>query len=172
LDFTSVIFAPFAFFAAKLFLKESFMTRSDRWIGILFFLFGFLVVREASKLEFTSSYGAGSGFFPFWLGVATIVSATIVTLYAWRNPSDADSSAPKIWSIKKLLALTALLGFVFTLELLGFVTGFAFLVAFLLKLEGENWRNAVSVALASGVGFHLFFVRLLSVALPLGPLGF
>jgi putative tricarboxylic transport membrane protein len=148
------------------------MTRSDRWIGILFFLFGFLVVLEASKLEFASSYGAGSGFFPFWLGVATIVIASIVTLYAWRNPSDADSSAPIIWSIKKLLALAALLGFVFTLDLLGFVTGFAFLVAFLLKLEGENWRNAVSVALASGMGFYLFFVRLLSVSLPVGPLGF
>jgi hypothetical protein len=148
------------------------MTRSDRWIGILFLLFGFLVVLEASKLEFASSYGAGSGFFPFWLGVATIVSAIIVALYAWRKPSDDDSSKPVIWSIKKLLALAALLGFVFTLDLLGFVTGFAFLVAFLLKLEGENWRNAVAVALASGVGFHLFFVRLLSVTLPLGPLGF
>ena len=148
------------------------MTRSDRWIGILFFLVGFLVVLEASKLEFTSSYGAGSGFFPFWLGVATIFSAMIIILYAWRTPSDDDSPTSIIWSIKKLLALGALLGFVFTLDLLGFVTGFAFLVAFLLKLEGENWRNAVSVALASGVGFHLFFVRLLSVALPLGPLGF
>jgi tripartite tricarboxylate transporter TctB family protein len=159
-------------FAAKYLLKEFSMTRSDRWIAPFFFLFGFLVVLEASKLEFASSYGAGSGFFPFWLGVATIVSATIVTLYAWRNPSDDDSSAPIIWSIKKLLALAALLGFVFTLDLLGFVTGFALLVAFLLKLEGENWRRAVSVALASGLSFHLFFVRLLSVSLPVGPLGF
>ena len=148
------------------------MTRSDRWIGILFFLFGFLVVLEASKLEFASSYGAGSGFFPFWLGVATIVIASIVALYAWRNPSDADSSASIIWSIKKLLALLALLGFVFTLDLIGFVTAFALLVAFLLKLEGENWRRAVSVALASGISFYVFFIRLLSVALPVGPLGF
>jgi Tripartite tricarboxylate transporter TctB family len=148
------------------------MTRSDRWIGILFFLFGFLVVLEASKLEFASSYGAGSGFFPYWLGIATIVISMIVALYAWRKPSDDDSSKPIIWSAKKLLALAALLGFVFTLDLLGFVTGFAFLVAFLLRLEEENWLRAVSVALASGLSFHLFFVRLLSVSLPVGPLGF
>jgi putative tricarboxylic transport membrane protein len=148
------------------------MTRSDRWIGILFFLFGFLVVLEASKLEFASSYGAGSGFFPFWLGIATIVIASIVTLYTWRNPSDADSSASIIWPIKKLLALAALLGFVFTLDLIGFVTAFALLVAFLLKLEGENWRRVVSVALASGISFYVFFIRLLSVSLPIGPLGF
>ena len=148
------------------------MTRSDRWIGILFFLFGFLVVLEASKLEFASSYGAGSGFFPYWLGIATIVIAMTITMNAWRNPSRDDSSAPVIWSTKKLLALAALLGFVFTLDLIGFVTAFALLVAFLLKLEGETWRSAVSVALASGMGFYLFFVRLLSVTLPVGPLGF
>ena len=40
------------------------MTRADRWIGPLFFLFGLFVVWQASKLEFASSYGAGSGFFP------------------------------------------------------------------------------------------------------------
>jgi Tripartite tricarboxylate transporter TctB family len=148
------------------------MTRSDRWIGILFFLFGFLVVLEASKLEFASSYGAGSGFFPFWLGIATIVIAMVVALYAWRNPSRDDSSPPVIWSIKKLLAVAALLGFVFTLDLIGFVTAFALLVAFLLKLEGENWRRVVSVALASGISFYVFFIRLLSVSLPVGPLGF
>jgi hypothetical protein len=148
------------------------MTRADRWIGILFFLFGFLVVFEASKLEFASSYGAGSGFFPYWLGIATTVIAMVVALYAWRKQSDDDSPKPIIWSVKKLLALAALLVFVFTLDLLGFVTGFALLVAFLLKLEGETWRRAVSVALASGMGFHLFFVRLLSVTLPAGPLGF
>jgi hypothetical protein len=148
------------------------MTRSDRWIGILFFLFGFLVVLEASKLEFASSYGAGSGFFPYWLGIATIVLAMVVALCAWRNPSRDDSSAPVIWSIKKLLALAGLLSFVFTLDLIGFVTAFALLVAFLLKLEGESWRKAVSVALASGISFYVFFIRLLSVALPLGPLGF
>jgi putative tricarboxylic transport membrane protein len=148
------------------------MTRSDRWIGSLFFLFGFLVVLEASKLEFTSSYGAGSGFFPFWLGIATIVIATIVTVYAWRTSSSADFSASVNWSKKKLLALAALVGFVFTLELIGFVIAFILLVAFLLKLEGESWRNALSVALASGMSFYLFFVRLLSVTLPVGPLGF
>jgi len=148
------------------------MTRSDRWIGSLFFLFGLLVVLEASKLEFTSSYGAGSGFFPYWLGVGTIVIATIVTVYAWRASSDADFPASVNWSKKKLLALASLLVFVLALELIGFVTAFTLLVAFLLKLEGESWRNALSVALTSGMSFYVFFVRLLAVTLPVGPLGF
>ena len=148
------------------------MTRSDRLIGALFLLFGGLVVLEASKLEFTSGYGAGSGFFPYWLGVAIVILGAVVTLYAWRNPAAVDSSAPVTWSVKKLTALALLLGFVLTVERIGFVTAFSFLVAFLLELEGENWRNAVAVALAAGLSFYIFFIRLLAVNLPAGPFGF
>jgi hypothetical protein len=148
------------------------MTRSDRLIGSLFFLFGCLVVLEASKLEFISSYGAGSGFFPYWLGIAIVILGAVVTLHAWRNPAGADSSAPVTWSAKKLIALALLVSFILTLEWIGFVTAFSFMVALLLKLEGENWRKAVSVALAAGGSFYLFFIRLLAVNLPAGPFGF
>ena len=148
------------------------MTRSDRLIGSLSFFFGWFVVLEASKLEFASSYGAGSGFFPYWLGVTVVILGAVVTLHAWRNPVGANSPAPVTWSTKKLVALALLSLFVLTLERLGFVIGFGFLVAILLKLEGENWRSTVSVALASGVGFYIFFVRLLDVNLPAGPFGF
>jgi hypothetical protein len=150
------------------------MTRSDRWIGGTFFLFGFLVVFEASKLDFKSSYGAGSGFFPFWLGISTIILGAILTFHALRNTAEAslDSTQVVSWSKKKLLAFSALVAFVFTLELVGFVIGFSFLVACLLRLEGENWRRSLSAALGSGISFYLFFVRLLDVKLPLGPFGF
>lgn len=141
-------------------------------IGSLFFLFGCLVVLEASKLEFTSSYGAGSGFFPFWLGVTIVILGAVVTLHAWRAPAGADYSAPVTWPAKKLMTLALFLGFVLTLERIGFVTAFSVLVVFLLKLEGENWRKAVSVALAAGMSFYLFFIRLLAVNLPAGPFGF
>ena len=73
---------------------------------------------------------------------------------------------------RKSLAYLAILAFVIGLDFLGFVTAFTILVAFLLKLEGEKWRSVFCVALASGIGFHLFFIRLLAVELPIGPLGF
>ena len=148
------------------------MTRSDRLIGSLFFLFGLLVVLEASKLEFTSSYGAGSGLFPYWLGIATIVLAAVVGISAWRNPSDADTTTAPHLSKEKIAAFLALLAFVFTVEFLGFILAFTCLSAFLLKLEGESWLSALSVSSASGITFYLFFVRLLAVTLPVGPLGF
>ena len=148
------------------------MTRSDRWIGSLFFLFGLFVVWQASKLEFASSYGAGSGFFPYWLGIAIVLLAALVIVAAWRKSSGADAiSAPHL-SKQKIAAYLALLAFVFTVESVGFILAFTCLSAFLLKLEGESWLRALSVSITSGIAFYLFFVRLLSVTLPRGPLGF
>jgi len=148
------------------------MTRSDRWIGALFFLFGLFVVWQASKLEFASSYGAGSGFFPYWLGIAIVLLAVLVIVAAWRKPSGADDTVAPHLSKQKVAAFLALLAFVFTVETVGFIIAITCLSAFLLKLEGECWLRALAVASATGIGFYLFFVRLLSVALPRGPLGF
>ena len=110
--------------------------------------------------------------FPYWLGVTIVILGAVITLQAWRNPAGAESSAPVTWPAKKLMALALLVGFVLILERIGFVTAFSVLVVFLLKLEGENWRKAVSVALAAGMSFYLFFIRLLAVNLPAGPFGF
>lgn len=149
------------------------MTRSDRWIGGLFLLLGIFIAREAAKLEFASSYGAGSGFFPFWLGIAIAVLGAVVMAQGARQPAAPSADQPAATGSKqKVLAYFAILAFVIGLDFLGFVTAFTFLVAFLLKLEGEKWRSVFCVALASGIGFYLFFIRLLAVDLPIGPLGF
>jgi putative tricarboxylic transport membrane protein len=148
------------------------MTRFDRWIGPLFFFFGLFVVWQASKLEFASSYGAGSGFFPYWLGIAMVLLAGIVIVAAWRIRSGPDDTVAPHWSKQKIAAYFALLAFVFTVETIGFIIAITCLSVFLLKLEGESWLRALAVASATGVGFYLFFARLLSVTLPGGPLGF
>ena len=148
------------------------MTRFDRWIGPLFFFFGLFVVWQASKLEFASSYGAGSGFFPYWLGITMVLLAGIVIVAAWRIRSGPDDTVAPHWSKQKIAAYFALLAFVFTVETIGFIIAITCLSVFLLKLEGESWLRALAMASATGVGFYLFFVRLLSVTLPRGPLGF
>ena len=148
------------------------MTRIDRCIGPLFFFFGLFVLWQSSKLEFASSYGAGSGFFPYWLGIAMVLLAVVVSVAAWRVPSGADNTVAPHLSKQKVAAYLALLAFVFTVETIGFIIAVTCLTAFLLKLEGESWLRALAVATATGVGFYLFFVRLLSVTLPSGPLGF
>jgi hypothetical protein len=149
------------------------MTRSDRWIGGLFLLLGVFIAHEAAKLEFASSYGAGSGFFPYWLGVVIIILGAVIVALGARSsiPSLAGDVAGAELK-RKALAYSGIMGFVVGLPFLGFATALALLVGFLLKLEGEDWRTVCVVALASGIGFYLFFIRLLAVELPMGPLGF
>jgi hypothetical protein len=149
------------------------MTRSDRWIGGLFLLLGIFIAREATKLEFVSSYGAGSGFFPYWLGVAIGTLGAAIAALGMRSAIPSLAGQMTNAEIRrKALAYGGIIGFVVGLPFLGFATALALLVGFLLKLEGEGWRSLCAMALASGIGFYLFFIRLLAVDLPTGPFGF
>jgi hypothetical protein len=149
------------------------MTRSDRWIGGVFLLLGALIAREATKLEFVSSYGAGSGFFPFWLGVAMVVLGAVIVVLGSRSSVPSLGGQLSGAEVKaKALAYGGIIGFVVALQFLGFATAMTLLIAFLLKLEGERWGTVCAMALASGLCFYLFFIRLLAVDLPVGPLGF
>ena len=150
------------------------MNRADRWAGLIFLLLGVAVFVEARKLDYGGAYGAGSGFFPLWLGIATAFFSAILIFQTFKNSETAQvSSVERAEWKKKALAYVSFLFFTLAIGALGFITGFAALVAFLLLvIEREPWQKAILTALAAGAGFYLFFVRLLQVELPLGPLGF
>jgi putative tricarboxylic transport membrane protein len=150
------------------------MHRADRWAGGIFLLLGILAVAETRKLDYGGAYGAGPGFFPFWLGTTiALLGAILLGSALWRSVDGAGlPTQPTPWK-KKTLGYCGLLFFVLAIEFVGFVTAFTLLVAFLLRaIEGESWRGAIVTALGSGLGLYLFFVRLLDVKLPSGPLGF
>ncbi|MGH7772606.1 MAG: tripartite tricarboxylate transporter TctB family protein [Candidatus Binatia bacterium] len=150
------------------------MSRADRWAGAVFLLLGILVVIETHRLDYGSGYGAGPGFFPFWLGGTIALLGAILLLKALRRPNatEEDSVQATQWR-KKIIAYGALLAFVLTVEIVGFITGFALLFAFLLVvIEREGWLRSILAALTAGAGLYLLFVRLLQVKLPSGLLGF
>ncbi len=150
------------------------MSRADRWAGGVFLLLGILVVIETRRLDYGGGYGAGPGFFPFWLGITIAILGAILLLQALRKGIDSGGD-PAQWADwrKKIIAYTALLAFVLTVEIVGFITGFALLFAFLLVvIEREGWLRSILAALTAGAGLYLLFVRLLQVELPSGLLGF
>jgi hypothetical protein len=150
------------------------MSRADRWAGAVFLLLGILVVIETRKLDYGSGYGAGPGFFPFWLGITIALLGAILLLKTLQrlNETEEDSVQTTHWR-KKIIAYAALIAFILAIELVGFVTSFSLLFAFLLLvIEGESWSKSLLAALTAGAGLYLIFVRLLQVKLPSGPLGF
>jgi putative tricarboxylic transport membrane protein len=148
------------------------MKLADSSIAALFFLLGLYALWEAQKLDFAAGYGLGPGFFPFWLGVAIALLGGIVlfqNLKKDKKPKTVSAALGK----KRFLVAAALVAFVPAVGLCGFVVAFSLLVAFLLFwAEGETWWQALLISVATGVGFHVFFVRLLEVELPKGPWNF
>jgi putative tricarboxylic transport membrane protein len=121
--------------------------------------------------------GPGSGFFPFWLGVAGAVLCLVLLARSWRGHAIGDGAeghwpdragAFRAAVLLGGLALAALL-----LEPAGFrVTTFVVTAALLLALGVRRPVAIAAFALAASAGlFHVFY-HWLRVPLPVGPFGF
>ena len=148
------------------------MKLADSSIAALFSFLGLYALWAARKLDSAAGYGLGAGFFPFWLGAVIALLGGIVLLQNLKK-DERPKTAPQAFGKKRFLVAVALVAFVPAVGLGGFVVAFSLLVAFLLFwAEGETWWRALLISIATGAGFHVFFVRLLEVELPKGPWNF
>jgi hypothetical protein len=149
--------------------------RADRVGAVLLLLFGVWFAAVALRnYTYWGATGPGSGFFPFWLGLAMAVLAALLLVRAVRT---SDPGAPWAPRGRGLVRFLGLLGggvaFVMLLPWLGMaVTTVLFLVGILKALEGHSWPAAVGIALAiAGVNWAVF-TWWLRVPFPTGVLGF
>jgi hypothetical protein len=149
------------------------VTRADRVTAAL--LLALAVAFAAGALKFypySSEGGPGSGFLPFWLGVAM---AALSLLMLVRRPRPADAAvdwAPRGEARTRVLVVAAAtVAFVALLEVLGMIVGTALYLALLIRFLGRHrWWVAIVVALAAA-GFNwLVFARWLRVPFPEGML--
>ena len=149
------------------------MKIGDSAIAASFLLFGLYIVFESRKLNAGAGYGLGPGFFPFWLATGLVLLGTLVLFQTFKKDEESQQALARAAKKKKVLVAAAFLAFVPATVFVGFLVAFSLLVAFLLYwIEGEGWWQAALISLATGFGFHFFFVRLLEVQLPMGPWGF
>ena len=136
---------------------------------------GVFVVRESTAWDYMTPDGPGPGFFPLWIGLATIA---LPILYLGLLACDVVRRQPvhrTDWTgTGRVLAGWA--AFMIAAALLkpaGFIASFALLVVFLVRVVfARPWVPAFSVGLGSALGFWVLFVKLLNVRLPGGPWGF
>lgn len=149
------------------------MRRGDLLIAGMFLFLGLFAIVEARKFDVAAGYGLGTGFFPFWLGIAVALLGAVILFQIFRQGKKYPKNVPPPALGKKLLVIVVLFAFVFGVGLFGFIFTFSLLVAFLLLcIERETWWRALLISAATGVGFYIFFVRLLDVELPKGLWGF
>ena len=151
------------------------MRRADRVGAVLLLLFG--VWFAAVALRYYTYWGAtgpGSGFFPFWLGVAMTVLAAFLLVQAAREPDPGPAWIPRgRGAVRFLGVLGASVAFVALMPWLGMVLGTVlFLIVILRVLERHSWPTALGVAAGTAAVNWAVFTWWLRVPFPAGVLGF
>jgi putative tricarboxylic transport membrane protein len=151
------------------------MRQADRFGAVLLLLFGVWFAAVALRnYTYWGATGPGSGFFPFWLGLAMAVLAALLLARAVREQDPGPGWVPRgRGAVRFFGVLGASAAFVALMPWLGMVVGTVlFLVAILKALEGHSWVTAVGVALATAAANWAVFVWWLRVPFPAGVLGF
>jgi putative tricarboxylic transport membrane protein len=149
------------------------VTKADRVTAAL--LLALAVAFSAGALTFypySSEGGPGSGFLPFWLGLAM---AGLALLLLVRRPRAADAGvdwAPRGEARNRVLIVGLVtLAFVALLDVLGMIVGTALYLTVLIRFLGRHrWWVTLLVA-AGAAGFNwLVFAHWLRVPFPEGML--
>ena len=140
---------------------------------------GGYIVLQARQWQYMAEDGPGPGFFPIWYGIALIIlSLGVVGARIYRSRQGATPDKPRTAEQKRGIAHALMVWAAFAicialLEVLGFLLAFGLLTAFIVAvIYGRSWLSALTVAFATSLGFYLVFPLALSVALPVGVLGF
>jgi divalent metal cation (Fe/Co/Zn/Cd) transporter len=142
--------------------------------GLLLAILGVFILRESLDLGYTSDFGPGPGFLPFWLGIIISVFSALLIFVTLRKASSAEDTRAEA-SGDPRRSLISWIAMVLTVPLLirlGFYASFAILTAFLvLTMERRSAAVAIAVAVGCASGFYLIFSLALGVPLPSPPWG-
>jgi len=153
------------------------MKKADVITGVVLLLLSGYVIREAWLMPPSATFGPGSGFLPFWLGVLLAVLAVILLGTAWRREEIEKDRKSPFPGKKALVAigsvLVGLAAYIVLLEVLGFLMDTFMYVAFLLGVvERERWLMTLLVAASTTAGLYIIFQILLGITLPSNMFGF
>jgi hypothetical protein len=150
------------------------MARGDTFVAAGLAAFGAIWAIMALDLTYMGEFAPGSGFLPFWLGLAlTLLSLTFLAR-RWRSRSrTVEARIEPSDLIKPVVVATGLAICVAAIPWLGFVPAVScYLVALLKWLEHRSWVQSLAVGVGTPIVLSITMGTWLGVPLPAGPLGF
>jgi hypothetical protein len=149
--------------------------RADRIAGAA--LLALAVGFSAGALKYYTYWGPGgpgSGFLPFWLGLAMGALALLLFVGATRAREAGAPWLPAGAGLRRLaVVLAATATFVALLNVVGMILGTALFLATLLRfLEGYGWPVTLGVAAVTAGINYFVFTYWLRVPFPVSVLGF
>jgi hypothetical protein len=157
------------------------MGRGELIMGAALGLLGLFWALVSLKLKYMSEFAPGSGFLPFWLGVALVVLSILFIIGRLRkgalnhahtgDDSNGDSLTPI--SGRPVAIALGLIVCVGVIDYVGFIAAVTVYLVYLTRLiERESWLASLSVSAGATVVLYLIFHSWLGVPLPRGPWGF
>ena len=142
----------------------------DRVSGLFWLAVAVFAIVQGHALKLGTLNSPGPGFFPFWGGVVLgLLSLVLLATTLRTRPAIALSA---FRSLRLLVVVVALLGYVVLLEPLGFVIVTVLFLLLLFRLERRGWAFSALSALAGTVASYALFQMWLKTQLPVGPFGF
>jgi len=144
-------------------------------LGVALFLMALATLVIVDSLRVGTGWGdegPRSGYFPFYIGLALLVSSGWVALkqlLGWRrdNPGFADrAQLGRVWAV-----LWPSIVYVAAITFLGIYVASTLLIAYFMLRHGKHGALlTASVAVGTPLAFFLVFERWFLVTLPKGPL--
>ena len=147
------------------------MRAADLATAAVLMALGGLVLFDAVRLGYDwGSDGPKSGFFPFWLAVAMLVTCGLIILQALRRRTDKVFVTRE--QLRPVLAvLVPATAMVAVMEVAGLYVASALYIAFYMRWVGRHrWPIIVVLSLGIPIATFLVFERWFLVPMPKGPL--
>ena len=147
------------------------MKKTDLITAIVLLVLSGYVIQDAWQMPPSATFGPGPSFLPFWLGVVLAVFATILFVSAWCRQATKKDSEPVFPGKQALLGIVLILvglaGYIFLVEVLGYLVDTFLFIVFLMKVvEHEKWRLTLTVAVSTTAALFIIFQFLLQIKLP------
>jgi putative tricarboxylic transport membrane protein len=152
------------------------MKKADLVTGVVLLVLAGYVIFEAWQMPPSGTFGPGSGFFPFWLGILLAGLSLILVVGAAVRPKDSTDVSPfparqALFAVAKVLG--GLILFTLLMETMGFIVNTFIFVVYLMKVvPRERWWMAILIAVATTACLYIVFQVLLGITLPRNMFGF
>ena len=153
------------------------LKRDEIIVGIVIFLFGAITTLLSLKMPIGTFRMAGTGLFPFCLGIVLIILSGIFILkLLFQGKEDQIKKEGSIEFSESSKQLIFFLGAMVLATLFfnrfGYpFTSFLLMLALLRILGTKRWGLNILISLVTAVGSYFLFVQWLSIPMPKGWIG-
>jgi putative tricarboxylic transport membrane protein len=154
------------------------MRINERLLALALIMLAGLVIWEASTFPRLAGMAIGPGLFPVVLASALAIGAALMVATSWQRTRGVPLVAidPDVRNKQSLLRAAAVFAscalFAAFGKSLGFVIVGTLALGGLLLAFGVRWKLAGIITVILIVTVDIFFVRVMRIPLPLGPLDF